>query len=63
MDQYKASGQVFPIALSGWVTVEDFKKKVEKSGSKLFRLDGLNEIKPLLIMVLEDQIESEKLFV
>jgi len=63
LDQYKASGQVFPIALSGWVTVEDFKKKAEKSSSKSFRLDGLNEMKSLLMTVLEDQIAFEKIFV
>ena len=63
LDQYKASGQVFPVALSGWVTVEDFKKKAEKSSSKSFRLDGLNEIKSLLMSALEDQIMFEKLFV
>lgn len=63
LNQYKTSGQVFPIALSGWITVEDFKKRAEKSGQKSFRLDGLNEIKPLLMSVLEDQIAFEKLFV
>lgn len=56
--------QNLPLAISGWVTMKEFKEKSESinNGRNSRALDKMNSIDNLLIEILREQIEAEKLF-
>jgi len=57
--------QVFPLAITGWISIKEFKEKMtQRSGrDRAFVVDQLNPIVDLFMDIVEDQIESEALFV
>jgi len=56
--------KTLPLALSGWMSVKEFKKvgKPIANGRDSLAVDNLHPIVDLLMLVLEDQIDSESLF-
>jgi len=62
-------GQVFPLAIVGWMSMKEFKEKMtERPGprderDRSFVVDNLHDITSLFMMIAEDQIDSEALFV
>ena len=59
--------QVLPMAITGWMTVGEYKDKKEVYNDEddkiAWVVDNLNPIDNLFVMIVEDQIESEDWFV
>ena len=56
--------KVLPLAISGWVSVKDFKAKanVINNNRGSLVLDKLNPITDLIFLAIEEQLKSEQLF-
>ena len=57
--------QVLPMAIVGWMTIAEYKKKRKERGGEdgAWVVDDLNPIIGLFLKIMEDQIESENWFV
>lgn len=62
--QNETTDKSLPLALSGWLSVKDFKHRGQQINNNRDSLavDKLNSIVDLLLLVLEDHIDSESLF-
>lgn len=59
--------QHFPLALVGWITIKEYKQKKQQKGSygrgdARYVVDDLHGIESLFVKIMEDQLESERLF-
>ncbi len=56
--------QVFPLAITGWVTAKEFKEdaKLRSKSNDRYVMDDLHDISELFMAVVEDQVSSSRLF-
>lgn len=54
--------KTLPLALSGWITVGDFKARAKPISGGSLAVDNFNPIVNLLLLLLEDQVLAEELF-